>query len=884
MHIPSSTYRLQFNKDFTFCDLDRIIDYLYKLGISTIYASPITAATPGSMHGYDVIDSHIINPEIGTVDELRSIAAKLKAKGMSWVQDIVPNHMAFTTCNDRLMDVLERGTASEYHDYFDIDWQHPDPELNGRLMVPVLDDSLQNCIEQNKIQLGFSNGYTINCSGSEYPLSVASYKELLPVNSTSSLALRLTEITEKASENNSYDGWKSIKRKLLGALQSHGQEIQECISGINTNTNLLNALLKSQNYILTPHSDTDKKINYRRFFTVNSLICLSMEKQHVFEEYHSFIHELYREELIQGLRIDHIDGLKDPRLYIQRLRNLFGEKCYIISEKILETREEMPENWSLQGTSGYEFLSFTNQVLTDRVGANRLLDHYNHIINHPVPYEETVSQKKELILHNYMAGELDNLVHYFMQLGLNSIGLAGPELKSALASLMICLPVYRIYPEKFPLRPRETAIIDKGFKKAVSKNPQLENALGSLQKLFDDPEPNSENAKCKLEFLKRLMQFTGPLTAKGVEDTSFYIYNPLISHNEVGDSPKELGIAITDFHAKMITRQQQNPLSLNATSTHDTKRGEDARIRISMLSEFAEEWQELVNYWMKINRPLSRLEGQRSMPALNDEYFFYQSLIGGFPVDENDMDGFIERLKEYYIKVLRESKVNSSWAQPDEEYENACLKFIEGILDQQHDFRKSFVPFLKKIAVPSAIYSLNQSLIKITAPGIPDFYQGTEWWDLSYVDPDNRRPVDYERREQSLDRFSSNNTATGKEPELEKQYIIYKSLECRKRYPELFIKGEYIPLPASKGSSFLSYARQYNSKWFIIIVPLGLGRIEDFSLVPDSDVSIDLPPGSPQSWTDVLNGNVIVANDGKIIMNDLVTHWKPVLLESNIAV
>lgn len=843
MHIPSSTYRVQLHKGFTFRDLHRILDYLHTLGITTVYASPIMQATPGSMHGYDVTDPHTLNEEIGTPDELRSLAKELHKKNMHWLQDIVPNHMAFNTGNFRLMDVLERGTGSPYYLYFDIDWNHPAPDLKGKLMVPFLGDDFDKCLSRGEIRLSFTEkGFFINYFDTAYPLSLSAYPQInswLEKHETgkpiASILLRMIAAAEEAP----YETWIVNKKEFLEAIQQipdHAETIRETVTAISQDPDALRSICEQQFYRLSFWKETDNRINYRRFFTINELICLRMEYETVFDEYHTYLFKLYKDKIIQGFRIDHIDGLEDPARYVAELRRLMGDACYIIAEKILEAKEDMPADWPLQGTSGYEFLSFLNQLFTHRKGAKELLSFYQELVPDMPPYQKLILNSKKLILDNYLRGEWDNLVRFF-----KSMDLAGPfeerRIKQALGYFMLSLPVYRLYPEKLPLRGMSLVILHEAFDKALKEGADYSEELNHLRNLFTGV-PEDENMRDHvLVFLKRLMQFTGPLTAKGVEDTTFYIYNPLISHDEVGDSPSTLGITVQRFHEKMRARLASTPLSLNATATHDTKRGEDARVRINVLSRIPHEWKQNVTRWVDINQSCRTTRNGKTVPEINDEYFIYQSMIGGFPEDFQVTEGWIERIQAYLNKALREAKVNTNWSDPDEEYEKGCAAFVKGILASGHGFLSSFVPFVKDVAEHAMVYSLSQTLVKLTAPGIPDIYQGCELWDLSFVDPDNRRPVDYEKRMEYLFQLVIKEEK-GKEAVLEylrehrdtgieKLYVTWKTLNVRKSSPLLFSEGTYIPVAITgKETTAAAYARNRKDEWIVVVFPFGLVKRE----------------------------------------------------------
>lgn len=872
MYLPSSTYRIQLHKDFTFNDLQRIIQYLHTLGISTIYASPIMRATAGSMHGYDVTDPHTINPEIGNADELKSIARELHKKDMYWLQDIVPNHMAFNTGNYRLMDVLERGPHSPYYNYFDIDWNYPDTDLKGKVMVPFLGKELLACLQDGEIKLAFSReGFSINYFDTPYPLSLSAYPLLKTLVDTSGEDSLISSILSKmmaACEGGDYETWSATKAEYLEAIHQtpeYDAFISRLLSDVNGDTEKLLRLMDNQYYRLSYWKETDTRINYRRFFTVNELICLRMEDEKVFNEYHTAFHKLYKDKIFHGFRIDHIDGLQDPARYTQELRKLMGDSCYIIAEKILEAKEDMPAHWPLQGTSGYEFLSFLNQLLTHRKGARQLLTYYKQLLPDIPPYRKLIFDSKKLILENYISGEWENLAQLFVSLQLGAL-YPFDRMKQAIGYFMLSLPVYRIYPDALPLKGKSLLIIHEAFEKALVSGPLYTDELNHLRTLFTSAPGSDDEHERILRFLKRLMQFTGPLTAKGVEDTTFYIYNPLISHDEVGDSPEPLGMTVQRFHEKMQMRQSGTPLSLNATATHDTKRGEDARVRINVLSRMPDVWQQHVNHWLELNSPCRVVVDGRTVPGLNDEYFIYQSMLGGFPEDYQVTEEWIQRVQAYLNKALREAKVNTNWSEPDEQYEKACGAFIEKILHPGHHFLSSFVPFVKAVNEYAMVYTLSQTLLKLTTPGIPDIYQGCELWDLSFVDPDNRRPVDYNKRMEFLFqlviREEKGKDAVfeylrqSRDAGIEKLYVIWKTLNFRKTNPALFIEGSYIPLAITGTEiSAAGFARHNGKFWALVVVPLGMARHDAAEQSETAgEQFLVLPENAPGEWLNIFTG------------------------------
>ncbi|MBW8683421.1 malto-oligosyltrehalose synthase [Chitinophaga rhizophila] len=874
-NIPSATYRLQLHGDYTFNDLKDILDYLHKLGISTIYASPIFSASPGSMHGYDVTDPHQINPTIGTLDQLRDIKKVLQEKGMNWLQDIVPNHMAFHMSNYRLYDVMERGPLSPYYEYFDIDWQHPSRELSGKLITPVLGKTLEQCVQDGEIKIvNTEEGLAVSYFEQKFPLSISAY-DVLQTTLTDSDALPakslFDSLYQKATRGIAAKEWEQVKKELYATANK--PVLDGIAAKISNDSDLLLQLLQQQYYHLCSWQEADKQINYRRFFTVNELITLSMESQQVFDEYHTFLHSLYREELIQGLRIDHIDGLRDPATYIQRLRVLFGSKCYIIAEKILESEESIPSDWALQGTSGYEFLSFTNHLLTNKTGEHQLEEWYKNQLPEQPAYKDIVNEKKRLILERYMAGEWENLVRYCYTLKLADARTNRDQLKEALALFIVCLPIYRLYPDRFPLDDYAQEIIHTTFARIRAMNRQAESEIGLLEALWEEI-PDQERARNRLLFLQRLMQFTGPVTAKGVEDTTFYVYNALLSHNEVGDSPAIEDFTVNTFHQRLTARQQHTPASLNTTATHDTKRGEDGRLRLNMLSLMPDAWKDLVQQWRQRHQPYT------NGLTFNDEYFIYQSVISGFPSDSEVTDEYIERLQQYVIKALREAKVNTTWASPEEAYENSATGFIKYLLTDKAQFLTEVRSLIESINKHAFFATLSQTLIKITAPGIPDIYQGCELWDLSYVDPDNRRPVDYATRKQYLDTIIAKEQQNGffeylaehRHLGIEKLFVTWKALNFRRQNADLFLDGDYLPLQTSS-SDVVAYARVHRQEWVVVIVPLPGSAT--------ASTTVLLPAGAPASWEHIFTGEKL-NGEGQLKAAEVLKTFPLGLLKSSV--
>lgn len=875
-HTPVATYRLQLHKQFTFRDIDNILEYLHQLGVSTIYASPVLGAVEGSTHGYDGTDPHQVSPAIGTLEEWRSLSDRLKELGMNWLQDIVPNHLAYDTDNLRLMDVLERGPLSPYYRYFDIDWEHPSPVLYGKVQLPFLEKPLAECVSDGGFLLRFTpGGYLLQYGEQAYPLSMPGYELLLravpAITTAAPFGQLVVALQEAARQYPALAAWRAAKERIIADFvqQPGNDELAVAVADtVNISPTLLPALFDSLYYHWEYWRKTESEINYRRFFTVNQLITLRMEDEAVFEEYHTFLAQLYREGLIQGMRIDHIDGLQEPGKYIRRLRRLLGDEAYLIAEKILEGEERQPVDWALEGSSGYDFLALVNQLLTDGGGAQKLLRFYRCLSTIPVKYERLVREQKELILSAYMGGEWENLVNDCYKLGLADGSYSREQLKAAIGLFMICMPVYRAYPEEWPLSAADQQVIQVAFDDAVRLEPSLSPVLDMMAAWWHPGSGNKEISSKGVLFLKRLMQFTGPLTAKGVEDTVFYIYHPLISHNEVGDTPGVLGkLDAAGFHRSMAERQKRQPLTMNTTATHDTKRGEDARIRLNMLTLLADKWIQQVQLWHSMNVGFCTQRGQGTVPGLNEEYLIYQSMIGGFPIDGLADATFTERFCAFLVKALREGKEHTNWSEPDVDYEQACMSFVQQILSPEHVFLDSFIPFLEQVKMLAVRYSLAQVLLRITAPGIPDLYQGAELWDLSFVDPDNRRPVNYRSRQVWLSALMEKEREgypallayleAHAQSGVEKLYVTWKALQYRRANARLFLEGSYEPL-VTGDDAYLAYARRCEDNWCIVVVPLPSTAVFTSGAVV---AALSLPAGAPSRWRYLFTGEEVDATE-----------------------
>lgn len=841
MFDPVSTYRIQFHKDFTFADFEQALPYLQKLGVRTIYASPIFKAVPGSIHGYDVTDPHEVNPEIGSLAQLRNISSRLQSMGMGWIQDIVPNHMAFHADNKWLMDVLKKGRNSKYAGYFDIDWSHP--AFEGKFMVPILGKTLDETIALKELCVVTEGGR----------LKLKYFDTLLPLS----------------IEGENYD-----------------------IASLNNDPFVLRELLDKQNYQLCHWQDTDTRINYRRFFTINGLISLNMQDDDVFRDYHSLIRELCEQNVFQGLRVDHVDGLADPEKYLDALREMLGPDKYIVVEKILERDEQLPTGWPIAGTTGYDFLADVNGLLSNNKGLKKLKKFYGDLSGSKRSYRDQLLDKKALIVDRHMQGDLDNLCRLFYSLDLveeKTLKHFTPgDLKDVLRSFLVLCPVYAYYGNKLPLTPSEVKDISAIFEKIKKKDPKLTPLAKAIEAIFLSKHGDASedyNARA-IKFYQRCMQFTGPLMAKGGEDTAMYTYNSFIGHNDVGDTPGNKGLDIKDFHEKMLLRRENWPNALNATATHDTKRGEDARARLNVLTDLHEEWKETVKHWMRLNSSLK----QNGAPDINDEYFIYQAMLASHPVPGEQDDSFKKRFKAYILKALREAKTHSDWAKPNEEYESAVDSFIERLFEESTEFNREFRAFHEKIVDAGIINSLVQLVLKFSCPGVPDTYQGNELWDLSMVDPDNRRPVDYELRSGLLKESDSDIDLTKLWDQRYsgqiKLWFTSQLLSLRCKASKAFTGGDYQPLKVSGKykQHLIAFARMHTEQRYLIVLPLNIAQIAkeqecEVVEIDWKDTMVEIADNLPMQWTNMLTGGVL--KTAKISVKDIFKELPIAILEAS---
>lgn len=930
MEIPTTTYRIQLSPSFGFGAAKEILPYLADLGASHIYASPILKARRGSPHGYDLVDPSRLNEELGGGEGLQDLLQLVRHHQMGWIQDLVPNHMAYDHENEMLMDLLEQGQSSRFFHFFDVEWDHPSETLRGRILAPFLGKLYNASLEEAEIQLVYEEGdLTAGYYNLRFPLKLASYHQVF-THQLDSLESRLgpdhpdlmrflgtvnllTSLESAAPQPERHSQVTFVKR-MLWELYTGSPEIREFIdrnirtfNGERTRPesfDLLDRLLSDQMFRLSFWKVTTEETNYRRFFAINSLISMRVEDEEVFNHTHDLTLRLIGEGSFAGMRIDHIDGLYDPAKYLAKLR----EKCpelYMVVEKILGWGEDLPSSWPVQGTTGYDFLNHLNGIFCERQHEEIFNRIYGKFSGLDHSYEELLSSKKRLITGTHMAGEIDNLAHLLKRISGRyrygrDITLYG--LKRALVEIMACFPVYRTYISGAASE-RDTAYVKESAEKAAEKMPGLSYELQLIGRIlllqFHEQIPEEEKQEW-LHFVRRFQQFTGPLMAKGLEDTLMYVYNRLLSLNEVGGSPNHFGISLEDFHAFNRKRKELWPHAMNATSTHDTKRGEDVRARLNVLSEIPGEWERRLAHWSLINREKKKkLKGQ-TVPDGNDEYFLYQTLVGAFPFDDEERSLFLPRMQRYIIKAVREAKVHTAWLKPDEEYEEAFVSFLDAILtpSRENRFLKSFLPFQRKVAYYGIFNSLSQTLLKITSPGVPDLYQGADLWDLSLVDPDNRRPVDFKKRAQYLQeiREKEKENLPGLIEELLacredgriKIFLLYRALQARREMRHLFEEGEYCSLETGGKFSehIVAFVRKCGDSWGITIAPrffTSLVREGEYPLGPDlwKDTHLLLPENSPLQWKDALTEEDFKGK-GTLLLGEVLRHFPVAFLRNRL--
>lgn len=930
LRVPSSTYRLQFNLQFRFSDARELVPYLNELGITDLYASPRFQARKGSLHGYDVADPRRVSSEIGTENDFDELSARLKSYSMGLLLDIVPNHMAASHENPWWMDVLENGPSSPYADYFDIDW-HPATTKaaflqDNRVLLPFLGSLYGNVLENCELALRLDEaGFFIQYFDHRFPLDPKSYEPIIvglaelierrePLAADQSRAIsELLELvrglppywhTELEEAQRRRTDSASIKERLWQLSQS-APEIRQALDAVlrsingsreNPSTLLqLDRILAAQPYRLAYWKIGLEEVNYRRFFGLNEFVAVRVEDPRVFADRHRAILQLVRDGRVTGLRVDHVDGLFDPRAYLQALQsfavpeeNSSPQPLFVVVEKILGEHECLPEDWPVSGTTGYDFLNAVNALFIDPDGLAAMERAYARITRNPAPFSDVSFTGNMLVMDTLFAHEVHSLGHLLGSLAAKdrkARDLPMAELIELLKVVTACLPVYRTYirTEEISLRDRE--FVERALalaRRRVSSGEISDAAFAFFRQVLflEPPDYDPAMRAAYLQFIMRWQQFTGPVMAKGLEDTAVYRHNSFVALADVGSDPmrESLPLGIRGFHDFNRDRRLHWPRTMNTTSSHDTKRGADVRARIDVLSELPREWERFFRRARRANAPYRRFVNGISAPDPGEESLLYQTMLGAWPPSPDELPAFRDRVKSFMIKAVREAKVHTDWFDPDAAYESALLAFIDGIFDGDRSagFLPDFIALQKKVAFYGALNSLSQVLLKIASPGLPDFYQGEELWDLNLVDPDNRHPVDFARRRRLLDELKQldhdsrdallddllANWSDGRI----KLYLTWKALNFRGLHRELFHCGEYLPLETSgrHNENICAFARRHQNEWAVIAVPRLLSRIASPGGMPLGRaawpaISVDLPSNAPVDWTDAITGQPLRA-------------------------
>ena len=995
--IPSATYRLQFNAQFTFAAAREIAGYLHDLGISDLYASSYLQAKKGSLHGYDVVNQTLLNREVGDEESYQALVEELGRLGMGQILDFVPNHMCIESAENLWwMDVLENGPSSPHARFFDIDWEPVKKELTGKVLLPFLGDQYGRVLEKGELRLTFQEGaFTVDCSGVLIPLEPKSCLQILghrperlhelfpaesaPLQEFFSIMTSLQHLpgpTEQDPEKKEerHREKEIIKRRLSRLCQEipgiagfieENLAIFNGTKGEPRSFDFLDGLFQEQVYRLSYWRVATEEINYRRFFDINGLAAIRMEDPAVFEQTHQLLFRLIRERKVTGVRIDHVDGLYDPLSYLQNLQKSCvsqfvgdetgisaGESAgsdagagvgagtgsagavraaaggahapargieprsghhrqqlepgeepsyrpfYLVCEKILMKGEQIPREWPVFGSTGYDFLNQVNGIFVDTEKAKALDRIYDRYLGYHTDFGELVYEKKKLVMLVSLSGEANMLGHRLNTISEQDRLTRDFTLNSmvrAISEVIACFPVYRTYVVSGVVREKDVQYIESAVARAKRKNPAMNTPVFDFLRdvlLLRFPEQAKESDRAAwLDFAMHFQQITGPVMAKGLEDTAFYVYNRLVSLNDVGGMPGRFGIPLEAFHGQNLERLKTFPHAMIASATHDSKRGEDVRTRIDALSEIPEAWQRALMKWSRVNRKKGQLlDGQR-VPDRNEEYLLYQTLVGVWPLGEMDPAGyevFRGRISEYLVKAAREAKVNTSWISPNTAYEAALTAFFEDVMaGGRGTFLDEFVPFQKMIARFGIFNSLSQTLLKMVSPGVPDFYQGTELWDFTLVDPDNRRPVDYRVRVEALAGLRAREAEigpgklfgellAGREDGRVKLYLIFRVLNFRREHREVFDHGEYLPLEGqgSKARHLCAFARRAKGSSVIAAAPRFLATLvpEPGQLPLGEEVWLDsflvLPEGGAGRYRNAITGEELssVEHAGKAVI------------------
>ncbi|MCK8682822.1 malto-oligosyltrehalose synthase [Pseudomonas umsongensis] len=859
-----ATLRLQFHKGFTLDDAVPLVPYFARLGISHVYASPLLSARAGSMHGYDVVDPTTVNPELGGESALRRLVAALRDQNMGLILDIVSNHMAVGgNDNPWWLDLLEWGRLSPYGEFFDIQWHSSDPLMEGQLLLPFLGSDYGIALQDGTLALRFNaqrGAFHVEHYDHHFPICPSHYGELLKTDAEplKLLADRFNALSYQTDAYTLATALKEALRELASdpaILQAIEQNLQAFDSLTSEGFQRLHDLLERQSYRLASWRTAADDINWRRFFDVNELGGLRVERPAVFEATHAKIFQLVEQGLVDGLRIDHIDGLADPRGYCRKLRRRVdslaaGRHLPIYVEKILGEGETLHRDWSVDGTTGYEFMNQLSLLQHDPAGQPTLGERWHRYSGRPADFRQEAQLARQQILNGSLAGDFESVAQALLQVARDDLmtrDLTLGAIRRALQELIVHFSVYRTYISALGRSAQDEVFFQQamdGARQTLGEAdwPVLECLAGWLGGESWRKRPAGRLRKRLKHACVRFQQLTSPAAAKAVEDTAFYRSAVLLSRNDVGFSTEQFSAPVADFHAACAQRLADFPDNLLATATHDHKRGEDTRARLSVLSERSQWYVEQIGLWHALARPL---RDDEQMPSAGDELILYQALLGSWPLDLRTddpaaLEDYAQRICQWQRKALREAKLQSSWSAPNEAYEQASENFTRRLLlSPEGDLlRTALGKAARTIALPGALNGLAQTLLRMTVPGVPDLYQGNDFWDFTLVDPDNRRPVDYASRQQALQQpldlpDLSEHWRDGRI----KQALIARTLTTRAEHAELFRRGTYQPLEVigSQANRVLGFVREWEGTRAIVIVPIRCSALLENSAVPHVD-------------------------------------------------
>ena len=876
-----ASYRVQLTPRFRFDDAVDILPYLDDLGITDLYVSPILQATRGSRHGYDVTDPTRIREELGGRDGLLRLSEALGRHRMNLLLDLVPNHMAASVENPWWKDVLAYGPRADHARAFDIDWTRGP---RGRLVLPLLTGSLKDALDRGALQLVPSGkGLSLAIEHLRLPLSPRSIDFLGAWATATQEGQRTPKALREAAERANERAGTAEGRRLFAGI------------------------LARQPYALAGWREGSHRVNYRRFFALNDLVGIRSEDPWVFEETHRLVLDLVAGGHVAGLRIDQIDGLANPAAYLARLRRNVSSESHAnppwtIVEKILAARETLPTGWAVDGTTGYDFLADSGALFLDPEGYDLLLADYRRWTGQSGNLAEVGRVAEREVIGDLFRAEMRVLVDLLTRIHGSGRRIDSQALTRALVELTACLPVYRTYVRDGHMSPQDRRILEEGFRLARKFLPERaaeRPAFEFLRSVLLGSRPTRDEGARK-EFVRRWQQLSGAVMAKGVEDTAFYRFNPLVSLNVVGGDPRdrELRFGTDAFHRSMRSRLRHSPRTLNATSTHDTKRSEDVRMRVHALTDMPDEWELRIRRWHRLNRSHQSLVGGRRVPDRNEELLLYQSLLGSWPLDASEREVFASRIRDYVVKAAREAKVHTRWRRPNEAHEAALVRFADGCTRADPDgrFARDFLPFQRRVAFLGALRSLALLTVKIATPGIPDFYQGTELWDLSLVDPDNRRRVDFPRRAALLRSLPLPPTEEDASALLTqwrdgrvKLHAMRTGLALRGRAAWLFLRGSYLPLRVVGSDRVLAFARRFGDAWVVATAVLSHPRLYPaptrLAFRPFAGPArILLPSAAPDLWSPVYTGGDLQASEAGgsrgLLLRDVFGRWPAALLVS----